>query len=95
MILFLNKKDLFAEKLRFSSIRLAFPDYDGPDTYECSLRYIEEQFQQMDEREKFTGHPRDLYIHVTCATDTEMMQFVFAAISDLIIANNLIHAGIF
>lgn len=29
MILFLNKKDLFAEKLRFSSIKTCFPEYSG------------------------------------------------------------------
>lgn len=29
MILFLNKKDLFAEKLRFSSIKICFPEYSG------------------------------------------------------------------
>ena len=29
MILFLNKKDLFAEKLRFASIHTCFPDYTG------------------------------------------------------------------
>jgi len=29
MILFLNKKDLFAERLRFSPINICFPDYTG------------------------------------------------------------------
>ena len=29
MILFLNKKDLFAEKLRFSPLNICFPDYTG------------------------------------------------------------------
>lgn len=32
MILFLNKKDLFAEKLRFSSIKVCFPEYTGAYT---------------------------------------------------------------
>ena len=31
MILFLNKKDLFAEKLRFSSIKICFPEYAGEE----------------------------------------------------------------
>ena len=113
MILFLNKKDLFAEKLRFSSIKVCFPDYPGTDsldssmftfilssssglnTYEPSLQYIQEQFEKVDQREKINGHQRELYTHVTCATDTETMQFVFDAISDMIIQMNLIHAGIF
>lgn len=29
IILFLNKKDLFAEKIKRVSIKIAFPDYDG------------------------------------------------------------------
>jgi hypothetical protein len=29
IILFLNKKDLLTEKLRFSSINISFPDYHG------------------------------------------------------------------
>jgi hypothetical protein len=49
----------------------------------------------MDTREKLNGHERELYTHITCATDTEAMQFVFDAISDMIIQTNLIHAGIF
>ncbi|CAF4440629.1 unnamed protein product [Rotaria sp. Silwood2] len=95
MILFLNKKDLFAEKLRFSSIKICFPEYTGLNTYEPSLNYIQEQFEKMDLREKVNGHQRELYTHITCATDTEAMQFVFDAISDMIIQTNLIHAGIF
>ena len=116
MILFLNKKDLFAEKLRFSSIKVCFPEYSGMkqtrsfskkfpltliddclglNTYEPSLHYIQEQFEKVDQREKIKGHQRELYVHVTCATDTETMQFVFDAISDMIIQSNLIHAGIF
>jgi len=95
MILFLNKKDLFAEKLRFSPITVCFPEYTGLNTYEPSLHYIQEQFEKMDVREKLNGHERELYTHVTCATDTETMQFVFDAISDMIIQTNLIHAGIF
>ena len=67
----------------------------GPNTYEASLHYIQSQFEQMDQREKLNGHERELYTHATCATDTETMQFVFAAISDMILQNNLIHAGIF
>lgn len=31
LILFLNKTDLFASKVRKFPIRNSFPDYDGPD----------------------------------------------------------------
>jgi hypothetical protein len=49
----------------------------------------------MDQRARINAHERELYVHVTCATDTQTMQFVFAAVSDMIIQNNLIHVGLF
>lgn len=67
----------------------------GLNTYEPSLHYIQEQFEQVDQRPKVNGHQRELYTHITCATDSATMQFVFDAISDMIIQTNLIHAGIF
>lgn len=76
----------------FSDIFLSFL---GPNDYESSLQFIQKQFEQTDKREKLNGHPRELYVHITCATDTEAMEFVFAAISDIIIQRNFIDAGIF
>jgi hypothetical protein len=113
IILFLNKKDLFEEKLQFSSINVCFPDYKGllimlimilfilflfqtgPNTYESSVQYIQEQFQNMYLQEKINSRQRDLYTHITCAVDTEAMQPVFIAISDIIIQMNLNHKRIF
>jgi len=42
MILFLNKKDLFAEKLRFSSIKICFPEYTGElkDFISKKIRFV-------------------------------------------------------
>uniref|UniRef100_A0A183BT94 G-protein alpha subunit n=1 Tax=Globodera pallida TaxID=36090 RepID=A0A183BT94_GLOPA len=45
IILFLNKKDLFAEKMNQGrSLRIAFKEFNGPDTYEASSKYIERKF---------------------------------------------------
>ena len=33
MILFLNKKDLFADKLKIRPLTVTFPDYTGPNRY--------------------------------------------------------------
>lgn len=46
-------------------------------------------------REKINRRKRDLHIHITCAVDTETMQFVFIAISDMIIQMNLSDGRIF
>jgi hypothetical protein len=45
MILFLNKKDLFAEKLRFSSIKTCFPEYTGSFKHIFSLICIDLLFR--------------------------------------------------
>uniref|UniRef100_A0A1I8ECW5 G-protein alpha subunit n=1 Tax=Wuchereria bancrofti TaxID=6293 RepID=A0A1I8ECW5_WUCBA len=51
IILFLNKKDLFIEKLKSKSIRIAFPHYNdltyfpGPQTYEDSIAFIKKSFE--------------------------------------------------
>ena len=97
--LLIDQKSVFRnmQVKRFSRRRLSSERRfaSGLNTYEPSLQYIQEQFEKVDQREKINNHQRELYVHVTCATDTETMQFVFDAISDMIIQTNLIHAGIF
>ncbi len=43
MILFLNKKDLFAEKIRNYPITLALPDYKGMwcNIFDCTYTYVQ------------------------------------------------------
>ena len=40
MILFLNKKDRFAEKLARSPLHLYFPEYEGSDEFKDASKYI-------------------------------------------------------
>lgn len=79
MILFLNKKDLFAEKIKTSPLTIAFPEYTGENEYEEASDYIRQQFQ------KLAPHNKDIYTHKTCATDTENVSFVFKSVSNIII----------
>jgi GTPase SAR1 family protein len=90
MILFLNKRDLFAEKIQKVSLRVCFPKYDDKDyDYEAGCQYLEEQFQQRNR------HPeKQIYIHITCATDTDNVSAVFNAVKDIIIRKSLGEAGL-
>ena len=45
MTLFLNKRDLFAEKCTKVSLSLCFPDFTGDDSYEAGAHFIQEQFE--------------------------------------------------
>ncbi|XP_060693977.1 guanine nucleotide-binding protein subunit alpha-14 isoform X1 [Hemiscyllium ocellatum] len=85
VILFLNKKDLLEEKIMYSHLVDYFPEYNGPQqdpTAACDFILKTYQNQNPD-KEKV------IYSHFTCATDTENIRFVFAAVKDTILQLNL------
>ncbi|KAI1893177.1 hypothetical protein AGOR_G00141220 [Albula goreensis] len=73
IVLFLNKKDLFLEKIKKVHLSICFPDYNGPNTYEDASNYIKQQFQDLNMKKGV----KEIYSHMTCATDTENVQIVF------------------
>eukprot|EP00300_Choanocystis_sp_HF-7_P039813 c6134_g1_i1.p1 GENE.c6134_g1_i1~~c6134_g1_i1.p1 ORF type:complete len:351 (+),score=84.57 c6134_g1_i1:54-1106(+) len=87
LILFLNKSDLLQTKILEKNITDAFPDYTGPQTYDHALQYIEERFRKANRSKK------EPYVHVTNATDTENIAFVFAAVRDTMLKSNLESSG--
>ncbi|XP_032810120.1 guanine nucleotide-binding protein G(i) subunit alpha-1-like [Petromyzon marinus] len=91
IILFLNKKDIFEEKIALCPITSCFPEYTGPSTYEAASSYIQNRFEDLNKRKD----TKEIYSHFTCATDTKNVQFVFDAVTDVIIKNNLKDCGLF
>lgn len=90
-ILFFNKKDLFTDKIKTSSLTVCFREYRGLNTYEEAGDYIRAKFEALNDRPQF----KEVYSHFTCATDTNNVQFVFSAVSDIILKNNLKDCGLF
>ena len=82
----MNKKDLFAEKIRRSPLTIAFPEYKGAQTYEEASTYIRYKFESLN-RQGAEG--KEIYTHFTCATSNENMEFVFDAVTDVILRNNM------
>jgi len=87
MILFLNKKDLFAEKINRVPLKNFFPLYNG-NSYEEATEFIQEMFEEKNKQEK------DIYTHITCATDTNNIFTVFTYVKDIIIKKGLSRAGL-
>uniref|UniRef100_A0A3Q2EDG9 G protein subunit alpha o1 n=1 Tax=Cyprinodon variegatus TaxID=28743 RepID=A0A3Q2EDG9_CYPVA len=90
IILFLNKKDLFENKIIKSPLTICFPEYNGPDNYDEGIAYIKSQYEGKNKSTK-----KEVYSHVTCATDTNNIQFVFDSVTDVIIATNLRGCGLY
>jgi guanine nucleotide-binding protein G(i) subunit alpha len=119
IILFLNKKDLFLDKIQRSPLTICFPEYTGKhrrlslrfyrlkvpraatkssfpallgsNSYEEASSYIRMKFENLNKRKD----QKEIYTHLTCATDTTNIQFVFDAVTDVIIKNNLKDCGLF
>jgi len=107
MVLFLNKRDLFAEKLPEYPFRIAgkrFDSFKGPyceigapsseigtpefqKCYDAATKYILDLFLSRNKQSK------EIYSHITCATDTKNVEVVFNACKDIILKGNLHGSG--
>ncbi|KAG1048150.1 hypothetical protein G6F55_009225 [Rhizopus delemar] len=89
IILFLNKIDIFREKLERHPLNESFSDFTGANTYEGASDYVLNRFLSLNQSDT-----KQIYTHLTCATDTEQIKFVMAAVNDIIIQNNLRDVGL-
>ena len=80
VILFLNKRDLFEEKIKRVDMKCCFDDYSGGCNYEQGIEYLKNKFVALNRSKS-----KVIYVHVTCATDTENVRFVFNAVKDIIV----------
>ena len=87
MLLFLNKKDIFDEKVLYSPLTTCFKEYTGAqDKYEAS-HYISEQFSKQNKSE------RPLYCHYTCAKDSDNVHTMFDVVCNTIAHSNMEELG--
>ncbi|PIC26776.1 hypothetical protein B9Z55_019250 [Caenorhabditis nigoni] len=93
VILFLNKVDLFEEKIiiKKRSLTIAFDAYTGPqEDVEAAITFIDSKYRAMaDNKDK------NIYVHKTCATDTHQVQYVLDAVLDTILSSKLKGCGLF
>ncbi|CAM1500975.1 Fc.00g101370.m01.CDS01 [Cosmosporella sp. VM-42] len=86
LILFLNKMDLFKEKLPKSPItEHGFTDYHGPkDDWKQASKYFLDKFRALNRNTE-----KEIYGHFTNATDTNLLKITMSSVQDMIIQRNL------
>lgn len=87
LVLFLNKMDLFTEKVSSgrSSIVDFFPDYNGgPRDVEAGSRFFAGKFRNL-----VRDPNKELYVHYTNATDTNLLDKTMRSVQDMIVQRNL------
>jgi GTPase SAR1 family protein len=73
-ILFLNKTDLFREKLKKIPLTSVYPNFMGGDDFEAASNFIKARYIELNQ------YPHEIFSHFTCAISTENIGFVFGAV---------------
>eukprot|EP00010_Vexillifera_abyssalis_P003639 CAMPEP_0201551928 /NCGR_PEP_ID=MMETSP0173_2-20130828/12145_1 /ASSEMBLY_ACC=CAM_ASM_000268 /TAXON_ID=218659 /ORGANISM="Vexillifera sp., Strain DIVA3 564/2" /LENGTH=348 /DNA_ID=CAMNT_0047962299 /DNA_START=23 /DNA_END=1069 /DNA_ORIENTATION=+ len=90
VILFLNKRDIFEQKIKKNPLSICFPDYKGDQhNPKATSEYIKQQFIHAPGVGK-----REVFAHVTCATDTNNVERVFTAVKSKIVGKALKSIGV-
>jgi GTPase SAR1 family protein len=93
MILFLNKEDIFRQKLTSGkSIKVAFPEFEGGNDFDASTKFLVAKFTDVED--PVSQKPKEIYSHITCATSTENVKVVFEAVKDSILNKALAGSGL-
>ena len=85
IILFLNKTDLLKEKIERVSIKESFAMFSGDPRRLSDVQQFELSLFDAKRHER----ARPLFHHFTTAIDTENIKFVFQAVKDTILQDNL------
>ncbi|KAG6839941.1 hypothetical protein C0991_010173 [Blastosporella zonata] len=87
-VLFLNKIDVFKEKLPKVPLEAYYPEYTGGADVKKATKYVLWRFLRAN-RARLMVYP-----HITQATDTQNIRLVFGIVKDSIIRNALKHSGV-
>jgi len=89
LILFLNKRDLFEEKIKRVPLTKFFKDYkDDPHNFRKCSTFIKRKFETLNR-----SPGKEIYTHITCATDTDNITHVFKSVKDTLIKRSLREGG--
>jgi len=78
-ILFLNKMDLFKEKIEQKDLSICFKNYEGKMDLESASEFVKARFVELNQS------PHNIYTQFTCAVSTEQMEFVFKCVREVLL----------
>jgi len=78
-ILFLNKTDLFREKIQKVDLSCCFPSYTMGCNFDHASAFIKQKFLEQN------NSPHTIYTHFTCAISTENVEFVFKCVRETLL----------
>ncbi|KAF4552114.1 Guanine nucleotide-binding protein alpha-2 subunit-like protein [Elsinoe fawcettii] len=87
LVLFLNKMDLFTDKVFNGKANIAdfFPDYrGGAKDVEAGARFFADKFKNL-----VRSATKEVYVHYTNATDTNLLDKTMKSVQDMIVQRNL------
>ncbi|KAJ3229929.1 Guanine nucleotide-binding protein G(o) subunit alpha [Chytriomyces hyalinus] len=88
MIVFMNKIDIFKEKLAKSPISQYFPSFTGENSYEEGSAYFSERISELNKYPE-----KSIYIYFTWATDTSQISSVLHTVNSILLGNALMNLG--
>jgi len=89
IILFLNKSDLFAERIQTVNITEVFPEYKGKQEFDEASQYIQHAFTQLNENPQ-----KEIFTHITCATNTDNIRVVLEDVQSIVLNILLTKSGL-
>jgi len=82
-ILFLNKTDLFKEKITRVDLTCCWSSYNGGLNFDNASTFIKQKFLDQNK----SSH--SIYTHFTCAISTENIEFVFKCVRETVLTQTL------
>ncbi|KAI8832132.1 guanine nucleotide binding protein, alpha subunit [Chytriomyces cf. hyalinus JEL632] len=88
MIVFMNKIDIFNEKLAKSPISKYFPTFTGQNSYEEGTAYFSNRITELNKYPE-----KSIYIYFTWATDTSQISSVLGTVNSILLGDALMNMG--
>ncbi|XP_063057008.1 guanine nucleotide-binding protein subunit alpha-11-like [Engraulis encrasicolus] len=95
IILFLNKKDILAEKIQTSDLQTYFPKFTGRRRdATAAMNFINDMYKHQGLSREDKRERKTIYSHFTCATDTNNIRTVFNDVKDTVLIKSLAEYGV-